>query len=189
MAEKEEQTIRRILDAKNHFQLLGIDAEPETITVEEVKKAYRRLAAVVHPDKCKHPDAREAFDSLGKANHLLGDEEMLAKLKHSIAQGKRLSTDLDLPDAKRAAPESGWLTSEELLAFTAHQTLEKRTAKRDAKKEEKEQEIDGVVEESFYGGAKECWSSFQQHGPVVKKKSQKDRGAGSFLILSLANPS
>lgn len=39
---------------------------------EEVNKAYRRLAALVHPDKCKAAGAEEAFKTLTQArNNLL----------------------------------------------------------------------------------------------------------------------
>lgn len=32
-------------------------------TVEDIRKAYRKLSLMVHPDKCKHPKAGDAFDS------------------------------------------------------------------------------------------------------------------------------
>lgn len=34
-----------------------------TATPEEVRRQYRKLSLMVHPDKCKHPQAAEAFDS------------------------------------------------------------------------------------------------------------------------------
>lgn len=34
---------------------------------EEVNKSYRRLAALVHPDKCKATGAEEAFKALTQA--------------------------------------------------------------------------------------------------------------------------
>lgn len=41
-------------------------------TRDDINKSYRRLAALVHPDKCKAPGAEEAFKALTQArNNLL----------------------------------------------------------------------------------------------------------------------
>lgn len=40
-------------------------------TENEVKRQYRKLSLLVHPDKCKHPQAKEAFGALAKAQQLL----------------------------------------------------------------------------------------------------------------------
>ncbi|KAF0914852.1 hypothetical protein E2562_032528 [Oryza meyeriana var. granulata] len=42
---------------------------------DEVKKQYRKLSLLVHPDKCKHPKAQEAFAALAKAQQLLLDPQ------------------------------------------------------------------------------------------------------------------
>ncbi|GAV82164.1 DnaJ domain-containing protein [Cephalotus follicularis] len=49
---------------------LPFDASPE-----DVKKQYRKLSLLVHPDKCKHPQAKEAFGALAKAQQLLLDQQ------------------------------------------------------------------------------------------------------------------
>jgi len=58
----------------NPYEVLQIDPE---LPLDEVKKKYRRLSILVHPDK--NPDDREraqaAFDALRKANSLLEDEK------------------------------------------------------------------------------------------------------------------
>ncbi|KAG1680813.1 hypothetical protein FOA52_008146 [Chlamydomonas sp. UWO 241] len=46
-------------------------------TMEEVKKQYRKLSLLVHPDKCKHSEASTAFDILGEASKVLADEEQM----------------------------------------------------------------------------------------------------------------
>lgn len=49
---------------------LSFDSVPE-----DVKRQYRKLSLLVHPDKCKHPKAQEAFTALAKAQQLLLDPQ------------------------------------------------------------------------------------------------------------------
>jgi curved DNA-binding protein CbpA len=46
----------------------------------EVKKAYWRLSLLIHPDKCSHPRAAEAFAALAKARDELADGSARAAL-------------------------------------------------------------------------------------------------------------
>lgn len=46
------------------LQVLGI---PRDATEAEAKRQYRKLAAVVHPDKCAMEGSEEAFKLLGKS--------------------------------------------------------------------------------------------------------------------------
>lgn len=43
---------------------LGDKASPDAIRAQ-----YKKLALRLHPDKCEHPDAREAFDAMVEAYH------------------------------------------------------------------------------------------------------------------------
>ncbi|XVF05071.1 hypothetical protein REPUB_Repub05bG0139700 [Reevesia pubescens] len=52
------------------FMKLPFDSSPE-----DVKKQYRKLSLMVHPDKCKHPQAKEAFGALAKAQQQLLDQQ------------------------------------------------------------------------------------------------------------------
>lgn len=52
-----------------------------TATAEEIRKQYRKLSLLVHPDKCKHPQASAAFEILGQAQKDLMDEERRAELQ------------------------------------------------------------------------------------------------------------
>eukprot|EP01012_Entosiphon_sulcatum_P047227 TRINITY_DN63992_c0_g1_i1.p1 TRINITY_DN63992_c0_g1~~TRINITY_DN63992_c0_g1_i1.p1 ORF type:complete len:218 (+),score=51.85 TRINITY_DN63992_c0_g1_i1:39-656(+) len=67
--------IARIKKATNYFEVLGLSL-PE-VTLDDVKRAHRKIVLKVHPDKCKHPEAADAFDELTKAFNLLNDEEVL----------------------------------------------------------------------------------------------------------------
>ncbi|EOY33280.1 Chaperone DnaJ-domain superfamily protein [Theobroma cacao] len=72
--ERDNEVIRILSCFKlNPFEFLNLafDSSPE-----DVKKQYRKLSLMVHPDKCKHPQAKEAFGALAKAQqHLLDQQE------------------------------------------------------------------------------------------------------------------
>ncbi|NXX48677.1 DJC14 protein, partial [Tricholaema leucomelas] len=48
----------------NPFEVLGLELAASDA---ELRRAYRRLAVLVHPDKCQHPRAEEAFKVLRAA--------------------------------------------------------------------------------------------------------------------------
>lgn len=64
--------MRRINKCKDFYQILGVTKEsPDS----DIKKAYKKLALQVHPDKNKAPGSVEAFKSLGNAVAILTDAE------------------------------------------------------------------------------------------------------------------
>nr|CCA25587.1 Heat shock protein 40 like protein putative [Albugo laibachii Nc14] len=59
-----------------HFQWINLNPyrvlmlEPEA-TEDDIKQHYRKISTLVHPDKCFHPQAREAFEEVKKAYNVL----------------------------------------------------------------------------------------------------------------------
>ena len=47
-------------------KILGLE---ETATLEEIKKAYKRLALKYHPDRCKDEKKKECEESFKKITH------------------------------------------------------------------------------------------------------------------------
>jgi DnaJ-class molecular chaperone len=54
----------------NFYEILCLQ---KTATDEEIKKAYRKLALRVHPDKNRAPAAVDAFKKVGQAYACLSD--------------------------------------------------------------------------------------------------------------------
>ncbi|GHP04868.1 hypothetical protein PPROV_000362000 [Pycnococcus provasolii] len=69
---KEEAAVevRRILATNEAHAVLGL-GKLEAAEMSLVKRNYRLLARAVHPDKCNHPQAKEAFQKVNKAYETL----------------------------------------------------------------------------------------------------------------------
>ena len=78
-----DNEVNRILGAfkLNPFEQLGINFD---CTMEDIRRQYRKVSLMVHPDKCKHPRATDAFEVLGNANKSLTDEEHVRELRHAL---------------------------------------------------------------------------------------------------------
>ncbi|KIY43986.1 DnaJ-domain-containing protein [Fistulina hepatica ATCC 64428] len=92
-----EFEVDRILKAfkLNPYDILDIS---ESCTADDIKKRYRQLSLFIHPDKCPHPRAPEAFDIVKKAESELSDKAKREELDAVIHQA-RLSVlkSLELP--------------------------------------------------------------------------------------------
>lgn len=58
----------RVLDATDGqtdaYAIMGVKPDAKA---SEVKKRYWRLSLLIHPDKCDHPRANDAFNAVNKA--------------------------------------------------------------------------------------------------------------------------
>ncbi|KAJ7650189.1 DnaJ domain-containing protein [Roridomyces roridus] len=84
-----EMEVERIFKAfkLNPYDILDID---ESSTNEEIKKRYKQLSLFIHPDKCSHARAPEAFDILKKAEAELSEEAKRENIDAVIAQSRSL---------------------------------------------------------------------------------------------------
>ena len=72
----------------NGFEQLGL---PFDATPEDIRKAYRKLSLLVHPDKCSHPQAKAAFEIVNSASKQLQDDDRRRELVHvlNLSRGER----------------------------------------------------------------------------------------------------
>ncbi|KAG5540154.1 hypothetical protein RHGRI_020401 [Rhododendron griersonianum] len=94
-AERFEE-VTRIMRAEvdSPYDVLGVN---RNMSADNTKKRYWKLSLMVHPDKCSHPQAHQAFIKLNKAYKDLQDPNK-AELKamREAAQWRRWQAPLDL---------------------------------------------------------------------------------------------
>uniref|UniRef100_A0A2P2LC47 Uncharacterized protein MANES_14G131700 n=1 Tax=Rhizophora mucronata TaxID=61149 RepID=A0A2P2LC47_RHIMU len=74
--EEQATVVRQINKKKDYYEILGLE---KSCSVEDVRKAYRKLSLKVHPDKNQAPGAEEAFKAVSKAFQCLSNEESREK--------------------------------------------------------------------------------------------------------------
>jgi len=66
------EMVTKLKKCKDYYEVLGVNKES---TDSEIKKAYKKLALQMHPDKNKAPGSAEAFKAIGNAVAVLTDPE------------------------------------------------------------------------------------------------------------------
>ncbi|XP_013776629.1 dnaJ homolog subfamily B member 11-like [Limulus polyphemus] len=65
--------VLQVLAGRDFYQILGV---PRSASLNQIKKAYRKLAKELHPDKNKDdPKTQEKFQDLGAAYEVLSDPD------------------------------------------------------------------------------------------------------------------
>lgn len=79
--------VERILSSfkLNPYEFLNVKFDCE---LKEIPRAFRKASLLVHPDKCKHKDAKAAFDALGQAQKLLLEEDFKRAIDFNLTQAK-----------------------------------------------------------------------------------------------------
>lgn len=84
MAQDEIKRLKRSGD--DYYAVLGVDKDAGD---DVIKKAYRKLALKLHPDKCSEPGAEEAFKKLSEAFSTLSDPQKRRIFDQCGAEGLR----------------------------------------------------------------------------------------------------
>jgi len=83
-----EEIVERLTSKQidSAFQVLQVSPEASE---NDITKAYRKLSVLIHPDKCKHEKAAEAFQVLAKAYADTKDPSYQDKYKEVVGEAKR----------------------------------------------------------------------------------------------------
>ncbi len=85
--------VSRVADKRDYYEVLGVD---KSASVDDVKKAYRKLAMKYHPDVNKEAGAEEKFKELSEAYAVLSDEQKRSQYDQFGHAGMRGYTDADI---------------------------------------------------------------------------------------------
>ncbi|XP_019057602.1 PREDICTED: chaperone protein dnaJ 49-like [Tarenaya hassleriana] len=96
--EEQIAIVRQIKSKKDYYEILGLE---KSCSVEDLRKAYRKLSLKVHPDKNKAPGSEEAFKFVSKAFQCLSNEE--TRRKYDIS-----GSDEPVYQPRRAARRNGF---------------------------------------------------------------------------------
>lgn len=89
---KQRELVTRVNRAKDYYDIFSCD---KSASEADLKKAYRKLALQLHPDKNTAPGAEDAFKKVNKAWDVLSDK------------GKRSTYDMFGADAAEGRPGGG----------------------------------------------------------------------------------
>ncbi|KAE8678781.1 Heat shock protein DnaJ isoform 2 [Hibiscus syriacus] len=77
--EEQIMIVKQIKKKKDYYEILGLE---KTCSVDDIRKAYRKLSLKVHPDKNQAAGAEEAFKAVSKAFQCLSNEESRKRYDH-----------------------------------------------------------------------------------------------------------
>ncbi|KAJ1275466.1 hypothetical protein BS78_05G137400 [Paspalum vaginatum] len=101
-AERFEEVTRILAaDSKSPYDVLGVNWKMST---DNMKKRYWKLSLLVHPDKCPHPSAQEAFVKLNNAFKDLQDPDKRGAIDDEIKKKEEIEQfEIELKAMREAA--------------------------------------------------------------------------------------
>lgn len=100
------QIVQRILRTKDYYAALDVSKDASD---DEIKKAYKKIALKLHPDKNKAPGAEEAFKKLSKVYQGLSNPE-------SKEAYDRYGDEERIPQQQRHHHQQDFMTPDDLFA-------------------------------------------------------------------------
>ncbi|KAI9335700.1 hypothetical protein BDR26DRAFT_839222 [Obelidium mucronatum] len=206
--DKEAERILALADkAANPLEVLDLDHKPwllGKLEEKDIKATYRKKSLLLHPDKCKHPRAQDAFEMLKKAENelmeegkrqwllgLVGEARIAVfKRKNLIKQNATTTNNIPLPDPEKASQEFNILVAavkvetRKLLVDQGQRDSVRLKNEVERKKEEeirvaderkRKLENDKTWEEGREVRVND-WRKFVKKGDAAAKKKRKGNG-------------
>lgn len=101
------------MEFKDYYQTLGV--KPDT-PIQDIKRAYRKLARQYHPDVSKESNAESRFKEINEAWQVLGDEEKRAQYDQ-IRMGGWQGGQQQQPHPEHAYQTSGFASNADFSEF------------------------------------------------------------------------
>ena len=102
-----DPNVERVLHAANEFETLDLPIAPID-NMAEVRKLFRRISLVVHPDKNDHPQATAAFRKVfGAFNTLCDTSQQKRRLVELQAAAVRATLSKELSEIQEAVDRAG----------------------------------------------------------------------------------
>ena len=95
----------KLKEVSEPFSALGLDLE--TCVFEDIRQAYRRIAKLIHPDKCKLPNTSDAFHIVEKAYSKIPSEDVFKRFKTAHERKKQRAKDNEELRAKGGVGSGG----------------------------------------------------------------------------------
>eukprot|EP00933_Yihiella_yeosuensis_P050371 TRINITY_DN4816_c2_g1_i1.p1 TRINITY_DN4816_c2_g1~~TRINITY_DN4816_c2_g1_i1.p1 ORF type:complete len:331 (+),score=70.34 TRINITY_DN4816_c2_g1_i1:79-1071(+) len=159
--------VTQILNASSFFGRLGLPNA--VVAIDTLKKQYRKVALLVHPDKCSDPRSKEAFQKLSEAFEALASESSQQSYLHEVRNPKTGSSSSfrKRKASQKADDSSQWWDTQTWEEF------EKRFRHRDS--------AEAALHREFSDGLKAKHSLHQVYNQVLaaeRSTEHCDRAAG-----------
>jgi DnaJ homolog subfamily B member 12 len=82
----QKSLVDKILKSGNLYDIIGVSSQ-DAVDEDCLKKAYKKMALQLHPDKCNAPGAEEAFKKVSHAFQVLSDPQKRQRYEASYRSG------------------------------------------------------------------------------------------------------
>lgn len=155
---------------KDWYGILQVDRSADEVTI---KKQYRKLALVLHPDKNKFPGAEAAFKLIGEANVVLSDQTKRSTYDSKCRVSNRNASMKPPPHQVNPPVRSNFVPNGFTSQFSGQNYYQKV------------QSTSSVHEASFWTTCPFCSVKFQYRREIVNRAVRCHNCSKSFIAYDL----